>query len=909
MSKAARPLLHPLATAGLVFLFLYGSAASVAQPALALSHLRGMVLDPNGKPLAGAGVGIDVPRPLGALRQQYPQLPMRTVTDAFGRYDLAVPSALGRLNVVSRVPGNSTARSALVLLDTAAPEMPPLRMQRGITVQGVVLDAERRPLAGAIIVASSPHQYRFDTVGDTAQRVSARSGGDGRFTLAGLDDIEYVLRAQAAGHADWGGHYVKVAQLTGLQEIVLDEPQYVSGVVTDARGNPLAGATVQQFSADPALSTLTDVEGRFRIGPFSAGRQQSFDVTLAGYTPVPRALKVPESEARFVLLRNGVLRGRVLDAGTRAPLGRFQLSFKPHNQPVTHSDARPQSRSFVVEDGRFTLSDVYAGSWMVLVMAEGYQPTYVPIDIPAGQATPELLFSVQRAGTLRGRVIDQATGEPLAGAALSFKHVTPPGFNDADESWEYSELDGSFSLPGLPLGITNVRISLRGYRDLVRRVEAGEQSFVTFALGQGASVSGQVFASDGVTPASAQVDLVVPLDGGHFSYGVGTDANGNFVIEHENAGRYRILASTTGARSDSQDIVLTEDRPLSGIKLVLHELPIIRGAVMGLQAATRAFITAAPDNDLMRRADSQLRMMMYTHTARSDEHGSYRLEGLSPGEVMWITANAGATSIAKRTQVPASGELSVDFDFAAAPRLTGHITRNGRPAANVRVSIAPTDGQPASGFTSTSQAGEYSFHELVAGSYSVQVEHLEPTPISLDRAVIKDFVLPPHDLSGTVIDVANQQPLDGALQIHDSKGQLRDTTSPDQSGRFTFTALAAGDYVLTAYARGYDLVQQRITLTTSIAGLDIKLGKTDGVRLQLRSNAGIELYRLSIVTLDGGVRTGQLALLKRASGEFRLPPGLAGRAFQIVDDAHAPVTISNWNGAPLELELQRLDAQ
>lgn len=907
MPQAAHPLLRSLAAAGLAVLLLYGSAASTAQPALALTHLHGTVLDPDGEPLAGAAVGIDVPRPLETLRHQYPQLPMRVVSDAAGRYDLVVPSALGRLNVVSRVPGNITARSALVLLDAAELEVPPLRMQRGITVQGVVLDTERSPLPGADIIASSPHQYRFDTVGGTAERVAVKSSSDGHFMLAGLDDQEYVLLARAAGHAQWGGHYVKVAELSGVQEIVLAQPQYVSGVITDATGDPLLGATIQQFTADPTLSSQTDVHGRFRIGPFAAARPQSFDVTRAGYTPLRRVLTAPEGEARIVLLRNGVLRGRVLDAGTRAPLGKFELAFKQHKQPVTHSDARPQSRSFAVADGRFTLPDVHAGSWMVLVMAEGYQPAYVPIDIPAGRTTPELLFSMRSAETLRGRVVDKATGKPLAGAELSFKHVAPPGFNDADESSAYSELDGSFSLTGLPLEITNVRISLRGYRDVVRRVEARAQPFVTFALGQGASVSGQVFASDGITPASAHVDLAVPSDANHLSRGVSTDAQGRFVIDHESAGSYRIVASTTRARSDSQDIVLAEDRPLSGIRLVLHELPIIRGTVVGLPAATRAFITAAPDNDVMRRAHSQLRRMIYTHTARTDERGSYRLQGLSPGEILWITANIGGTSIAKRAQVPASGELSVDFDFAAVPRLAGRITRNGRPAANVKVSIEPSDGQPAGGFTTTSEAGEYSFRELAAGNYSVQVEHLEPLAVNLDHALVKDFVQPPHELSGTVIDIANQQPLDGALQIHDSKGRLRDTTAPDQSGRFTFTALDAGDYVLTAYARGYDLAQQRIALTTSIADLDIKLGKTEGVQLQLRSNAGIELYRLTIVTLVDGVRTGQLALLKRASGEFRLPPALAGRAFQIVDDAHAPVTISNWNGAPLELELQRLE--
>jgi uncharacterized GH25 family protein len=901
--KSNRSLTRCWVIAQFLSLLLYGVTVYAAEPVSAITHLRGLVLDEAGKPLAGAPVGIQNLRATSSLPTQYPPIPLRVVTDARGRYDLALPRALGRVYVVSRVPGRIANQSTLVELDAAQLDVRPLRLARGLSLQGIVLDAQRRPIAGAGIVASAPPS-NYDSIGGAKHVLQTRSGSDGRFTLQGFNAIEYALRAEASGHAHWGGRYFSVAGQKGPLEIVLREPAYVGGVLTDVAGRPLVGATVTQFTADPNLSTKTDVRGRFRLGPLPEGETHFLDVSLAGFTPFQGRVDPPAMETKLVMLRNGTLRGRVLDADTGAPIDSFSIQFAPHNRSMGGHNPTPKRSSFKTKDGRFSLQDMYAGSWAASVLVPGYARTYVPIDVEPGQPTPDVVFNLRRGGTLRGRVVDTATGKPVAGAELDFSHERLRDVYTVDREALYSELDGSFTIEGLPPGETQVGVRVEGYTGLARRVNPRRQPFETFGLTRGSTLSGQVFASDGVTPASGEVSLKHP--DGYVAYNHGTDAQGRFSIHNQGQGRYLISANNGKARSDSQEIVLDGDRQLAGIRLVLEPLPGIRGSVTGLPAELGpASIGASTDRD-----PDRLELIMMLQTARrvqSDEKGTYRLEGLQPGPT-WVIVRAASKLMAKRVVVPASGEANADFDFAAEPSITGRVTRAGRAVPNASIRAMPVDGQSVIATTTTSESGEYAIVGLAGGNYSLQLAPLEPIRVNVDRPVIRDLVLAPHDISGSLVDAATKQPLTlASIQLSDSSGKQSRLT--DMSGRFSFTALEAGEYVITAHHRGYDLIQQRITLTTTVSDLDLVLNKAEAVPLRLRSKDDVDLDSVSIVTLVNDVPTAEFWLVRKADGTVDLPPALAGRTFKIMCSGRTPVTISNWNGAPLDVELRRVEGK
>jgi WD40 repeat protein len=97
-----------------------------------------------------------------------------------------------------------------------------------------------------------------------------------------------------------------------------------------------------------------------------------------------------------------------------------------------------------------------------------------------------------------------------------------------------------------------------------------------------------------------------------------------------------------------------------------------------------------------------------------------------------------------------------------------------------------------------------------------------------------------------------------------------------------------------------------VTVATSSNDLNLALSKAEGATLRLRSDGDVDSIGVSIAPAASGLPAGRLVLAKDANGIFKLPPALTGRTFKINTYKYAPLTISKWDGAPLELQLQRV---
>lgn len=130
--------------------------------------------------------------------------------------------------------------------------------QQQATVTGRVVDAgSERPLAGASV----------QLVGTS---FAARTGSDGRFTLAGVPDGSYRLRVSAIGYGQGeqeitvsGARAVEVTVRLGVQAVLLDEVVAV-GYGTQRKVN-LTGsvdvASAEQIESRPATTTLSALQG------------------------------------------------------------------------------------------------------------------------------------------------------------------------------------------------------------------------------------------------------------------------------------------------------------------------------------------------------------------------------------------------------------------------------------------------------------------------------------------------------------------------------------------------------------------------------------------------------------------------------------------------------------------------
>jgi len=140
----------------------------------------------------------------------------------------------------------------------------------GAEIAGDVVDASGKPLAGAVIRASRAVEPA--DVGE-ALAVIASTDDAGRFAVPVLPAGTYTLSVTTDTH----GAVDQVTTLaTGDQARVrfVVVASTIEGIVVDARGQPVADATIVARSEEPRGYTVTysDERGRFVTGGLPPGR-------------------------------------------------------------------------------------------------------------------------------------------------------------------------------------------------------------------------------------------------------------------------------------------------------------------------------------------------------------------------------------------------------------------------------------------------------------------------------------------------------------------------------------------------------------------------------------------------------------------------------------------------------------
>src|SRR5262245_11745169 len=111
-------------------LFLRWPPAMAGEAAEPVTHIRGVVLDDQGRPAGDALVGIGPSsRRLLELQRDQPAWAraqvLYTKADARGRFDLPLPRVIGSVTVVARRAGLTGAKSAELALNAETVDPPP----------------------------------------------------------------------------------------------------------------------------------------------------------------------------------------------------------------------------------------------------------------------------------------------------------------------------------------------------------------------------------------------------------------------------------------------------------------------------------------------------------------------------------------------------------------------------------------------------------------------------------------------------------------------------------------------------------------------------------------------------------------------------------------------------------------
>lgn len=211
-----------------------------------------------------------------------------------------------------------------------------------------------------------------------------------------------------------------------------------------------------------------------------------------------------------------------------------------HHSRGLSGSVDPVAASVADERGAFVLRDCpwfvgreWRHNWVIVVAQKGDRVGLA--QIREDQPAPTTTIQLRATRILRGNVLDEANGQPIAEAP-----VWPMIFGNVDHSpltWPTEPLlpwhtttaaDGTFELRGLPV-FEQYQVDVRGPQCARRLIRVdGASDNITMRLAPAGSIRGRVFHLDG-TPVAGVV--VWASDRGDGFARTRTDAQGRFAFE------------------------------------------------------------------------------------------------------------------------------------------------------------------------------------------------------------------------------------------------------------------------------------------------------------------------------------------------------------------------------------------
>ncbi len=209
--------------------------------------------------------------------------------------------------------GYAASRRTVSLPPQGSVDVGDVRLSRGASVSGRVLDADRKPVANVSVTAER-------TKGE--QLGSATSDSGGRFFLEALPDEDVVVSVRSHGFLPKKQPVPRGQQQV---ELVLDRGLKLSGRLVDQDGKPIANEQLLlSAKGGPGGMVTSDAQGRFELAGLAPG-----EIELRPWELGSAAVHVPKT--KVVIERDGQtieLRGHVGGATLRVKFRGYPRSLK-----------------------------------------------------------------------------------------------------------------------------------------------------------------------------------------------------------------------------------------------------------------------------------------------------------------------------------------------------------------------------------------------------------------------------------------------------------------------------------------------------------------------------------------------------------------------------------------------------
>ncbi len=625
----------------------------------------------------------------------------------------------GEVELEIHAPGFVSTKLKANVVDGETTRGKIVLLKRGALVSGSVLDESGAPVAGAHVFAEDeqgasrfgrrpsnrglPVQgneqvNRFLTYGPTEVFAGLGLLGDsavttdeqGRFELAGIRPGQVFVRANHRNHALGSSGPLVLAegeQITDL-ELVLEAGATLTGWVEDLDGLPVSGAIVGAFgpptrSRARLYQATTDAEGRYRIehmqpgalfvgvtrGDLAGSIEGLFGRLSFDLVTIPERGEV---ELNLIDLTGGGVRvfGRISERGEPVEAGSL-IASRTDADIVLGIDLKMTA---VRPGGEFEFESLAPGDYVFSLQSDD-GPVRCEATIPdVSEVRIELELPTS---SIRGRLVDEATGEAVAGAHVVLEREDSDSgegllgtFLRGDQFSEYdrSSKNGVFSFERVPPGFYLLQVLTDEQAEAVYapieplRIEVGEHERireVLVRLHPGLTLTGTVSSFDGGPLVNPWVEALSLESGSRFHHQGLVQNDGSFAVPGLLPGPYEVTA-----RSDQSGVTqVVEVGPNTApISLVLESRLVVTIRVVdpGGRPAAGAVVRLVPVNSL---GEPRVQHDLPLYEALSgqnlaDQKGVLRVEDVLPGRYRILASARGAR-----------GELtSVDLNADSATR-------------------------------------------------------------------------------------------------------------------------------------------------------------------------------------------------------------------------------------------------
>ncbi|MDZ7362583.1 MAG: carboxypeptidase regulatory-like domain-containing protein [candidate division KSB1 bacterium] len=642
----------------------------------------------------------------------------------------------------------------------------------------------------AVVWADLIGPFRF------GRRVETDAQGNYKFEklIPGL----YVLRAEARGYLpEFYDNVDRFEQATPVRlaenenktgiNFTLSKGATISGsvAVDDDAKAPIAGAHVAAIllvRPDLKHHAVTDEKGNFALTGLPTGTYVVF-AEAAGYKgeffdnerelgkakPISVRDEQTVEGINFLLATASAISGKVTEAA--APNNPIAKALVTIHVLINSSDKpRPVFNVLTNERGEY-IANVGPGFYVVSAEARGFHKEFykeqrefvkaTPVQVFENKHTANIDFTMDKLATLSGRVTDEASGKPIAGAIVTaFQENTAVDALISKEELRLpfvtkTDENGNYKFDGVRAGKYFVQASARGYlpefwkeaanlKDAkpVEVPESGDIKDINFTLMQGGAISGSVLSAADQKPlggAAVHVflkDSRVPMARGE------SGRDGKYRIEGLPSGEYIVFATAEGfqglyykdapQREDATPVKVEAPKETGEINFQLKKFEPRGGTIAGV-VVSEADKNPIPHAFVLVIAMSAPSAVPNApHFAITDEFGKYKIPvpagkyaalAAAPRFIAEYFDNAKTLREAKIFGVENGAVVEINFALTPAQRgpyqITGRVRHQNQGRGAENAVVQALDNGVVIAAVLTGNDGHFTLDEMPAGEFKI----------------------------------------------------------------------------------------------------------------------------------------------------------------------------------------------